>query len=336
MAFHDNMRLFYERIFFPYLRKHIDDIECVVHLGDVFHDRRRIDTLSAKHSREYFFNDMHKILSENGKHMYIVCGNHDIYFKSDLNTNSLEEFITNQKFSSSDFMPFVPITNPVHIPKIKSLLIPWITDANRDIVMKTIQASNAKFAMAHLELVGFKFDKSQVSMHGDDPQSFSKFDKVFSGHYHYRHNKGNIFYLGSPTEQTWVDVDTKRGFHILDVDSGDVEFIENPYNIFENVKYGTPIDTTVNHPRYYRLYHDEDVKQSNVDAYVTKLYENNALAVDIRPTRANVSDQVKESADNEVIDAIEDTPTFIKKHVDDEEVAKILIDLYNKAINESE
>ena len=35
----------------------------------------------------------------------------------------------------------------------------------------------------------------------------------------------------------WNDVDDKRGFHIFDTETKELEFIENPYTIFERIYY---------------------------------------------------------------------------------------------------
>lgn len=335
-VFHANMELFYNNVFFPYLRENVNQIDGVLHGGDVFHDRRRIDTYSARRARQYFFEPMQEFLLESKKQMDIVCGNHDIFFRDSLDTNTLHEFIENNNFSSrrSAEKTFVVHTDVVDLDH-NIAVIPWLTKNNRERFMQKIAQSKSRFALGHLELNGFNFSKVQTATHGEDPVNFSKFEKVFSGHYHYRHSKGNIYYLGSPTEQTWIDVDTKRGFHVLDTETGDVEFIENPFNIFENVKFGDEIDTTIDHPRFYRLYREEDAKQSDVDAFIKRLYENNAINVDVIVTKkSDVKDEVKNSTDT--IESIEDTPEFIRNNVDDEEVASILVSLYNRALTESE
>lgn len=339
--FHANMRLFFERMFLPYLKA--NEWDTIIHLGDVFHDRRKIDTQTAKLSREYFFQPLHRLLSDSKKVMHIVCGNHDIYHKDNLDTNALNEFISFQDYGDREmglkerWQSFVVHTEPTEITyDEKLMLIPWITKSNRDQITHAVQKTSARYAFGHLELNGFNWSKVQVSNHGDDPASFSKFDIVFSGHYHYRHSKGNIFYLGSPTQQTWIDVDTKRGFHVLDTETGVVEFIENPYNIFENVKFGQmDIDWTAPNRRHVRLYYQEGTKQSDVDNFVADLYKSGAIHVETRQIHQNTPQNSEETGEeHQVIDSIEDTPTFIRKTVDDSEVAEVLVLLYNQAISE--
>ena len=60
---------------------------------------------------------------------------------------------------------------------------------------------------------------------------FDKFERVYSGHYHMRSNKENIFYLGNPYEMYWNDVnDRDRGFHLFDTDRHTP--VNNPYQFF--------------------------------------------------------------------------------------------------------
>ena len=48
---------------------------------------------------------------------------------------------------------------------------------------------------------------------------------------------GKSFILGNPYQMFWNDVDDKRGFHIFDTETNELEFIENPYTIFERIYY---------------------------------------------------------------------------------------------------
>src|SRR5580704_5434111 len=72
---------------------------------------------------------------------------------------------------------------------------------------------------------------------GMSPALFDKFDVVASGHFHHKSTKGNINYLGSHGEFTWSDYNDERGFHIFDTETRELEFIPNPYRMFEKVHY---------------------------------------------------------------------------------------------------
>lgn len=317
--FLENLKLFLDNIFFPYLEK--EGITRVIHLGDLVHERKRIGFSVLAHLRRNFLD----VLERKKIRMDILIGNHDMPYKEVYNDDACNELL----YSYSNIRV---IDSPTEDGDF--LLLPWITKNNRDQMTAAVANTKAKYAFAHLELAGFNFSKTQVATHGDDPATFKKFETVFSGHYHYRHSKGNIFYLGSPTQHTWIDVDTKRGFHVLDTETGVVEFIENPYNIYENVKYGqVDIGWSVPNKRYMRLYYSEGVKQSELDAFIADLYKAGALNVETRIIRNNQAVEIGES-DEAVIENVEDTPTFIRNNIEEVDVAELLVQLYNEAISE--
>ena len=91
--------------------------------------------------------------------------------------------------------------------------------------------------MGHLELQGFRVNRSLVMEHGDESKLYSKFSKVFSGHYHTRSNDGRVFYLGNPYEMFWSDVNDDRGFTCFDTETLEHYPINNPYRLFYTIFY---------------------------------------------------------------------------------------------------
>ena len=104
----------------------------------------------------------------------------------------------------------------------------------------------APIVLGHLELVGFEMFRGSVSTHGDSPDLFGRFDLVCSGHYHHKSDTGNIHYLGSHSQFTWSDYGDDRGFHILDTETKELEFVKNPYEMFAKVWYDDRKDTDIN------------------------------------------------------------------------------------------
>ena len=90
---------------------------------------------------------------------------------------------------------------------------------------------------SHLELSNCLFHKGVEAKTGEDPKNYSKFEYVFTGHYHTKSTNGNIHYLGSPCEFTWIDCDDPKGFHTFDFSKRELTFIENPKKIYRRFKY---------------------------------------------------------------------------------------------------
>ena len=93
--------------------------------------------------------------------------------------------------------------------------------------MKKIESTDAQVLMGHLEVKRFTMYKGFTNFdHGLDRKVFGKFDRAFSGHFHHKSTQDNITYLGSPHYQmTWSDYGDKRGFHIFDTETREIEFI---------------------------------------------------------------------------------------------------------------
>lgn len=317
----NNMNLFLDNVLFPYIDTY--KITKMLNLGDLVHNRKKIGFTVLNHLRNEFLQP----LQDRSIEVKFIVGNHDMPFKEVYESNAARQIL-------SQYDNFTIVDDIMEFPEWDMIMVPWITKNNRDQFLQKLASTKMRRVAGHLELNGFNFSKMQVAVHGDDPKGFEKFEAVFSGHYHYRHSKGNIHYLGSPTEQTWIDVDTVRGFHVLDTETGEVEFITNPYNYFEYVQMGSDSYKEMDHPRHYRLRTNSDHKQSEIDGFVKLLNQHGAIKVDVIADKiAKTTKEVSES-EQLSLDEIEDTPTFISGFVDDEQVANILIDLYNRAVNE--
>lgn len=226
VAFQKNFKQFCNNVLFPYLFKH--NITQVIQSGDLFDVRKSIHTESLDNSKECFFN----IMQSNNIKFSMILGNHDIFLRNSLEINTPELVL-------AEYENITIYKNPttVNFDGVTIDFLSWICDENRQKTLEYIKNSKSDYCFAHLELVGFKMSKSYVAEHGDDPNLFNKYKQVWSGHYHQRSLSKNILYLGNPTQDDWSSVDEIKGFHIFDTKTKEMEFIENPYNLYERVVY---------------------------------------------------------------------------------------------------
>ena len=167
----------------------------------------------------------------------------------------------------------------------------------------------------------------------------SKTDRVFSGHFHRRstgkYNEGEIHYVGNTFPMDFADVDNKKGYHILDVETGGLEFFENTvspkfkkFNL-SKIKSITEDDVKNNFVKMVVDLEIDDKKLDKFKAYLGKF----------RPYRLIIEHNVvKSTIDNvEEIDSI-NIPDMFDEFVgqlklEDEQntrVDGILKDLYEK------
>ena len=125
-------------------------------------------------------------------------------------------------------------------------MMPWICPENYQESIDMLNNTTAELCMGHFEIAGFAMYRGMESHDGLSKDLFNKFDLVFSGHYHHRSSDKHIHYLGNPYEITWQDFNDPRGFHLFDLSTRHLEFIENPYTMFSRIEYNDrdqePID----------------------------------------------------------------------------------------------
>ena len=224
VIFADNLDTFYRETFWPYVDEF--KIKDIIHLGDVF-DKRKFVTFNTAHRLRRNFIEP---LVQRNMHLTIVLGNHDLPFRHKLNPNGPRELFPTQD------LRFNILDKPTHSNGV--LFLPWICDENREQSLMLINHNPARVVIGHLELTGFEMYRGSVSDKGLPPADFTRFEAVYSGHFHHKSTKGNIHYLGATREQTWADVNDPKGFHVLDLDTLELEFIQNPHTVFSDIQFG--------------------------------------------------------------------------------------------------
>ena len=222
--FHDYFEKFYKEVFFPALDEH--NIDTVVHLGDCFDVRKGIDYWSLDWAKRVFFDP----LAARNIDTHIIVGNHDIFYKQSLSINSPGLNLGEYKNVTVYDRPTTAVFHEVPV-----LIVPWICEGNAEEFVDELDSTNASLAWGHLELAGFYANKDYQCQHGTDAKIFSKFDRVFSGHFHKKSTSGNVTYLGNPYQLYWNDEGDTRGFHIFDMETQELEFIKNPNQMFEKI-----------------------------------------------------------------------------------------------------
>ena len=302
---HDYFELFYKNVFFPTLEEH--EIKNVIHMGDVFDSRKSIDYQSLEWAKRVVFDPLKKY------EVHMLVGNHDCYFKDSNHVNSPELLL-------QDYSNIKTYSSPTNtkIGGIDITLIPWICSDNYDETLKVIQKSNAKIAMGHLELRGFYVNKHLVmDDHGMDSTIFSKFEKVFSGHYHTRSDNGKIFYLGNPYEMYWSDVNDTRGFHIFDTETLIHTPVNNPYKLFYNIYYDDTPYQTFDASKYsnkiVKVIVRKKSKPKSFEKFIDNLYK-----IGVQDLKIVENFEIKEN-DDFVVEEEENTISVLNRYIDESE-----------------
>ena len=306
--FLDNAEKFYSDVFFPYLLEH--NIRTIVHLGDVFDNRKFINFRALNRYRKSFLAR----LREHGMHMHIIPGNHDTYYKNTNELNALKELLGHYMGEVTIHME----PSVLDLQGFKFALLPWICSENHDRSMEFINTCKADWLGGHLELAGFDVMRGVQSTHGLNHKIFSRFERVLSGHFHVGSQQDNIYYLGTQMEFFWSDAGDEKGFHVLDTENRELTKVTNPHTLFSKIIYD---DTKADYSIYDTNHLNEKfvkivvVNKSDLftfDRFVDRI--QNERIHDLKIAE-NFNEFMGENVEDEAV-SVEDTTELLDSYVD--------------------
>jgi DNA repair exonuclease SbcCD nuclease subunit len=330
IAFLDFYEKFYDNTFFPTLDLH--GINTVLVLGDTFDRRKYVNFYALDRAKKMFFDK----LEERGIRVHMLAGNHDTYYKNTNEVNSPDLLLV--EYGNIDV-----ISKPetIVVDGTSICMMPWICPENYQESLDHIKNTKAEICMGHFEIAGFAMYRGMESHDGLAKETFEKFDLVFSGHYHHRSSDQHIHYLGNPYELTWQDYNDPRGFHLFDLSTRELEFICNPYRMFERIEYNDkdqdPIDLDAIEleKKYVKLVVVNKTDFYKFDKFIQKLYNKGCHEI-------KIIEDMSEFQDGEIGEEInlEDTLSVLSHYVDSietdvdkEQIKTYMRTLYTEAVN---
>ena len=330
IAFLEFFEKFYDNTFFPTLDA--NNISTVLVLGDTFDRRKYVNFYALDRAKKMFFDK----LEERGIRVHMLAGNHDTYYKNTNEVNSPDLLLV--EYGNIDV-----ISKPetIVIDGTSICMMPWICPENYQESLDHIKNTKAEICMGHFEIAGFAMYRGMESHDGLAKETFEKFDMVFSGHYHHRSSDKHIHYLGNPYELTWQDYNDPRGFHLFDLDTRELEFICNPYRMFERIEYNdkdqepVDLDALELEQKYVKLVVVNKNDFYKFDKFIQKLYNKGCHEI-------KIIEDMSEFQDGEIGEELnlEDTVSVlthyidsIETDVDKEQIKTYMRTLYTEAIN---
>lgn len=328
-AFIDYQGKFYTEVFFPYLIK--NNIKTIIHLGDYYEHRKFINFKAMNANREHFLDK----LVEYGITMYIIPGNHDVYYK---NTNALCSLDLLLKGYEDNVVIY-------HNPETLTLdgldidLIPWINSENNDEIMKFIETSQSRVCMGHFEFTGFYMYPGAICKNGMSTDYFEKFDMVLSGHFHTKSERGSIKYLGAQMEFTWGDVDDPKYFHVLDTKTLELEEVQNPITLFQKVIYNDEVfeyssfDFSIFKDKYVKIIVEKKTDHYLFDHFVESVLKSGIHDLKIAETFEEfTADKINTTVEfQETLEIVDAYVEASNTHLDKRYLKDIIRGLYNEA-----
>ncbi len=191
------------------LRK--NKIHDIIICGDLFHyrDEIAVNTIQVTTQILEMWQEFNIV---------VLVGNHDAYYKDRSDVNSL-----------SILRGWTNITVIDKLTQITSydrdlLFCPWGT--------KKSELTKNDIIFGHFEIESFKLNHFKVCTEGIKSKDLlAKTDLVITGHFHHREEReyknGKILYLGNPFEMDFGDINTIKGYYLLNLSDKKFNFIEN-------------------------------------------------------------------------------------------------------------
>lgn len=210
---------FFENVLIPTIKS--NNIDHLFILGDLFDNPLETNVLV----KNIVINIFNTLINKFPKlQIKILTGNHDIYYKTTLETSSLAIF---NHFPQIEIIKTI---KPININGIDILCVPWLVKDSfiKNEFLKLIDDNiSYDLCFGHFEVNQFEIIPSVYEQKGLPIEAFKNFKYVYSGHFHIRNTIQNVNYLGSPYEITWNDYGNSKGITLIDISTFKSEFIEN-------------------------------------------------------------------------------------------------------------
>lgn len=294
-------------------------IKDILFLGDFFHNRSEI-SVQTIHVASEILNKLEDF------NIIMIVGNHDAFYKnrSDIHSLALMSAHKNVKVVDHNFT--------INQYDKNLLFVPWNSELPED---------KFDYIFGHFEIQNFKMNNFKVCDHGFTANDFleSRTKRVFSGHFHNRNSKkyseGEIHYVGNTFPMDFADAENSKGYHILDIEDGSLEFFENTVSprfkklLVSKIKEYSKDEITNN---IVKLIVDQETTDSNLEKIQLYISKNKPFQFH---TEYNVTsksiDDVMEVDSIDLLESINDFITGLKMEDDKEESVKNIIkELYEK------
>ena len=179
-----------------------EDCETCFFLGDYNHHRASINM----HTMQFGLRALEKLNNAFDRVIFIP-GNHDLYYRDRRDIHSVEW---------ARHLPKVTIVND-WLVEGNCVVAPWLVGDD----YKKLKTLGGKYLFSHLELPNFYMNAMiQMPDHGElNDEHVVGFEKVFSGHFHKRQARKNIWYIGNAFPHNYADAqDDQRGMMVLEWD----------------------------------------------------------------------------------------------------------------------
>lgn len=310
------------------IQKNIKDIFI---LGDLYHYRDEIAVNTI-----HIVNEILNLWKE--FNIVVIVGNHDSFYKDRADVNSLSIL--------NGWRNITVVSEPIMsiLYGKKCSFIPWGTE------VKKIEKSDIIFG--HFEIESFKMNSHKHCDHGIKTQDLlERGNLIMTGHFHLRderqYDKKTIVYVGNPFEMDFGDIDSTKGYYILDISKLEYNFFNNPVSpkhkkillseiTEKKISDKSELEKLINN-NTVKLIVDKKINSDNIDILLQKLsaYKPFTISVDYSLFDNSISINEDSNVDLSGVDMQKTIDEFINiLDIDKkQEVSRYCNQLYKKAVS---
>lgn len=205
-------------------------IENILFGGDLFHDRQKIEVYTYQRSFETLANR----LKSNKYKLYLLLGNHDIWYNDDTSISSVVPL---------RYLPGVQIISQAERLNISGAywdFIPFTHDPIATLEELKAKPGKPEYALGHIAIDGAVLHgstQSDVTIEHDgdmvtiSASLFEGYKHTFLGHYHAEQRvTPKVEYIGSPLQLNFGEAFQQKHVIIFDCASGKKDYIENEFS----------------------------------------------------------------------------------------------------------
>jgi len=150
-------------------------------------------------------------------------GNHDMNQEESASTMSVYDVRTVLAYG----------TKPIFVSK-NTCAMGFIRDEEKffKVVMEAYERG-ARTILCHAEFEGSMYENGTYAPHGFDLKRYPKDLRFITGHIHKRQEFGSVTCVGTPRPSTRSDIGEVKGIHVIDFETGLLNFVATPAEVAE-------------------------------------------------------------------------------------------------------
>lgn len=267
----------------------------VLFLGDLFHERAKIDVLNYLRTFEVF-----EKYAQHDMDIYLLVGNHDMYHREHWDVNSVKPLtaygnvhivdkpsVINIGGRDVDFLPYTenPIKELASLkdahPETLTLLLAHI--AVHGAILNTLYGTAADVIVEH-----------DTGMMPVDVSLFDDWTMTFLGHYHGAQelNK-HVEYLGSPLQLSFGEAFQEKHIAVLDLDTLEKEYIVNDFSPKHFILNKDEISNYDLRGAFVRIVVDDISNKDLIDIKIDLLENKKVTSFDFKQREHEEADEIQ-------------------------------------------